>query len=366
MRKSKMFAMISTAVLISACLFGCGKAATETTSAAGEKTTAAESVKVDSTAAAEAKENAAAGGEVQKPEGYPSKTISWVVPAAAGAAVDIPTRILTDSLDLGNNIMIENIAGAFNVTGILEAANRPGDGYTILTANSSGMVSQPSIYDTGYKPDDFRHIALLEPVSPFAVVVNPKSDIQNVEDWIAYVKSGESFNFSVPNAGASSHLAIIACLDELGSTSGTYVPYNGTAEVSAAVQSGEIDFAVLGVSDNIIPQAEEGNLRIIVILNNEVCNMAPDIPIISDYGVKSCDVFYGFKYIAIKKDTPDEIVEWLKQEINAALVSDKYKAYIEQAGLVSLEPMSEEELTEMVNSAYETYSTMMKELGMTQ
>ena len=134
--------------------------------------------------------------------------------------------------------------------------------------------------------------------------------------------------------------------------------------MSAAVQSGEIDFAVLGVSDNIIPQAAEGNMRIIVILNDEVCNMAPEIPIISDYGVKSCNVFYGFKYIAIRKDTPEEIVDWLKQEINAALESDKYKAYIEQYGLVSLEPMSEEDLTAMVNEAYETYSVMMKELGM--
>ena len=363
----KRIVTISAVMALTVFLFGCSQT-TAPSSSDSEKEVV--SPQTDEASTSESKENKENNNPpdavVQKPEGYPSKNISWVVCAAAGAAIDIPTRALLDCIDLGANIMIENIAGASNVTGTLEVAKRAGDGYTILTTNSSGMVSQPGIYDTGYTPEDFRHIALLEPVSPFAVVVNPKSAINSVEDWISYVTNGDSFFYSVPNAGASSHLAIIACLEELGSTSGIYVPYNGTAEVSAAIQSGEIDFAVLGVSDNIIPQAEAGNMRIIVILNNETCIMAPDIPIISDYGVESCDCFYGFKYIAIKKDTPDEIAEWLKQEIYAGLASDKYKAYIEQAGLISLDIMSEEELTEIVYNAYETYSAMLKELGMTE
>ena len=136
----KRIVTISAVMALTVFLFGCSQT-TAPSSSDSEKEVV--SPQTDEASTSESKENNnPPDAVVQKPEGYPSKNISWVVCAAAGAAIDIPTRALLDCIDLGANIMIENIAGAPNVTGTLEVAKRAGDGYTILTTNSSGMECQ--------------------------------------------------------------------------------------------------------------------------------------------------------------------------------------------------------------------------------
>ena len=297
---------------------------------------------------------------------FPSRNISWIVPAPAGAPLDLPTRIILEAIDLGANIMIENIPGAGNVPGILEASNRAADGYTILTTNTGGMVAQPALISTGYDPSDFRHLALLMPIYAFPVVVSADSDIQTAEDFVAFVTSGESFNYSATNPGSTSHLAIISALEGLGSTGGTFVPYVGGAEVLAAVLNGEIDFGVIP-PHMARPNAESGATRTVIVLGDEPDPMSPGIPIIADFGVSGTGRFSNTIWVAVRADTPEAIVQYIKERLNAAILSDAYQAYLFQStGIASFDTVTEEWLTEQVHYWFETIAEALEEFGLGQ
>lgn len=303
------------------------------------------------------------GNGVSQPEGYPNGTISWIVPAAAGAQVDIPVRQLVDMLDLGTTIVVENIAGASQTLGATEAANRKADGYTLLAgANAWGLI-QPNMNDVAYSFDDFRHIAMQTGSIHDTLVVKADSPIQTVEDFIKFVSSGERYTYGVPSAGGHGHLAITSALQQLGSTTGACVAYANGGENVAAILGGVVDFGVMD-SDTAIPQVKSGELRAIALLSDETTEYLPGVPSISDYGVKDMQYFKGLKWVAIHKDTPDEIVEWLKQEINAAIQSDEYQEYLDTAGLGRVRYYSEEELTEFLKEAYNTYGEVLAQLGM--
>lgn len=303
---------------------------------------------------------------IEQPSGYPDKNISWIVPAQAGAVLDITTRAVTNDLDLGGNVIIENMAGASNTIGTLEASQRDADGCTILTGNTSALIIQPLLLDVGYDPADFRTISLLRPLGTYCIVVNPKSGLETSDDWLKLVQSGERFTYTVPNAGNAAHLGIIKTLDELKADSGVYVSYNGTAEASAAMVNGEVDFAVLDTPD-MLAKAKVGDVRVLLILDDKPDNLDLSVPTIADLGVKGIDCFYGFQCVAIRKDTPKEAAEWIKNRISKVLKSDAYQKYLVDSGAGPMEElMSEEELTSIIENARVTYEGLLKENGMIQ
>ena len=300
---------------------------------------------------------------ISQPEGYPKGTISWIVPAAAGAQVDIPVRQLVDMLDLGATIVVENIAGASQTLGATEAANRKADGYTLLAgANAWGLI-QPNMNKVAYSFDDFRHIAMQTGFIHDTLVVKADSPIQDIDDLLEFISSGERYTYGVPAAGGHGHLAITSALKQLGSASGACVAYSNGGECVAAILGNAVDFAVLD-SDVAVAQTSSGEMRAIALLSDETTEYLPGIPSIHDYGVTGMQYFKGLKWVAIHKDTPDEIVEWLKQEINATIQSEEYQNYLDTSGLGRVRYYSEEELTEFLTEAYKAYGDVLAELGM--
>jgi tripartite-type tricarboxylate transporter receptor subunit TctC len=285
---------------------------------------------------------------------FPSRNISWIVPAPAGAPLDIPTRVILDTVNFGTNVMIENIEGAANVPGILEALNRPADGYTLLTTNVGGMIAQPALVHTGYTPEDFRHIAMLLPVYTIPVIVNVNSGMNTAEDFINFITSGESFLYSATNPGSTTHLAIEYALLQLGVETGTFVPYVGGAEVISAVQSGEVDFGVIP-PHTARPNHEAGNTRTIILLGDVPDQMSPGITPIAEFGVYGAGQFNNFLFVSVHRDTPDAIVEYLKECIDEAILSDEYQQYLlTSVSVESLGTVTEEWLTELVHETMES------------
>lgn len=304
-----------------------------------------------------------AQAEAVKPEGYPSGDIRWIVPAKAGAVLDISTRALLEGADLGGTVVIENIPGASNVIGTLEASQRPADGMTILTGNTSALILLPMMTEAGYDPADFRTIALLRPLGTYCVTVGPNSALDTAQDWIDLVKSGERFTYTVPNAGNATHLAITKALDAMGVTTGVYVPYNGTSEAQAAILNGEIDFAVLDTPD-MMARAAVGDVKVLLVLNDKADPLAPNVPVIADFGVEGIDCFFGFQCVAVLKDTPDEVVEWIKSQINAQMATPEYQKYLTDSGCGIMQIMSEEELTGIITNARSVYAELLKDMNM--
>ncbi len=295
---------------------------------------------------------------------FPTKNISWIVSADAGAPLDIPTRAIIDNMDIDGNVIVENIAGASNTIGTLEAVNRDADGHTLVTTSSSAMLLQPLMTDLAYDPqEDLRVITLIKPLMTYAVVVGPDSPYNSAEEIMDLINSGERFTYTVSNAGAASHLAIVDALAQLENETGVFVPYNGGAEVTAALLNNEIDFAVLDTPVNVTAAAK-GEVKVLMIMGDEPDPLAPEIPYIGEFGVEGMNAYFGLQCVAIRKDTPDEIVEFLKEKINTAIMSDEYQQYLVDSGIGAMEIMDEADIEAELANAMDVYAVLLEELGM--
>lgn len=302
-------------------------------------------------------------GEVPKPEGYPSKNISWIVPTAAGSAVDLPVRALVDALTLGTNIVVENIEGASQTIGALEASIRPADGYTLLAGANAWAIIQPNMNPLNYAPEDFRHIVMTAPAMPSYLITRADSQLKNFEDLKAKAENGDRIVCGVANIGSYDHLAVVSMFRQLGCDDVDVVAYNGSAQLLTAVLSGEVDVGPFNEGD-ISPRIKEGDVQALAVLSDQRSEFFPDIPAVEEHGIKDMATFKGLKWVAVRKDTPNEVVEWLKQELNKAIQSKAYQDYLVQAGFGPVRTYTEEEVTEIVLSANKIYRDILEELGM--
>ena len=118
-----------------------------------------------------------AGDKADELADYPSGTVTWIAPVAAGAAVDLPTRACADLLTFGT-VVVENIAGASQTLGTAEAAARDADGHTLLTMANACGISQPILNsELAYSLDDFRFLSMLTPSVQATICVKKGSDL---------------------------------------------------------------------------------------------------------------------------------------------------------------------------------------------
>ena len=296
---------------------------------------------------------------------YPSHNISWVVPVVAGSATDLVTRAVSDRLDLGATIAIENITGGAQTIGANEVMSREADGYTLLSFANAGLISQPLLNpDIGYGLEDFRLLAMLAPTCKATVTVSKDSDIKTAQDWVDFVTSGEPFTYAVPGSGGYGHISMLNVLGQLNSTSGTGVAYDGNNGAYTALLTGEVDFCI--VDDNFIfNYYNQGECNVLGCVSMSPSSYLDGVPALSDYGLTDLDALGGWKVLAIRSETPDEIVEYIKAEVNEVLGSDDYTEYLKTSGYGAFDTlMTEEELTDLVEKAYEIYGESLKGAGL--
>ena len=298
-------------------------------------------------------------GKVSQPGGYPNGTIDFVVPAAAGALVDLDVRAMKDAVDLGtSSISVTNMPGASQTIGLTEVFNRKADGQTLAATAIAGMVCQPLLGNTEYTAEDFRHIAFLTSFEQVALISSKNSGITSFDDLVAKLKNGDEVLFTSSNAGAIAHLAMLSICDQMDLPIPTYVSYSGSAEVMNAVLSGNVDIAINDVSV-ISKYYGTDELNILLTITEEVCEKMPEIPYASQYGLENMKSFTSPVWVVVKKETPDEIVEWVKQQINEATMSEAYQTYLETTGLLPYtEAASEDEVTAFVYATRDIYGEL--------
>jgi len=296
-----------------------------------------------------------------RPAGFPKKTIEVLLPVKAGASLDLHFRALEAAMDLGGPVAIVNMGGASQTLGITEASTRPGDGYNIACSAFAGLVIQPHILDLPYSQEDFRHIVALNKASGVSMATLPGAGLETFEDLIEKFENGESVTFTTSNAANVSHLAVLSVLDQLNVPPelAVYVSYSGTAEVMTALLGGHVDIAIFD-TDFLAEKVESGQMNCIAVLENEPNPKIPGSPSISEYGVTDMDAFQGFLWVAVPRDTPDEIVEWFKQQMNEALMSDSYQDFLATIKKSMTETATEEEITAALKKASDTYGALIR------
>jgi len=264
---------------------------------------------------------------------YPTRTIRWIVPFAAGSGTDTVARIVQQQLAaaLGEQVVIENRPGAAGNLGAQVAASAPGDGYTIFMGISAHSISMTLYRKPGYDlTRDFLPVSLLATGS-FALATHPSLPAKSVKALVAFAKKRPG-EINVATAGATIRLAA-KMFDHLAGTRMTEVTYKGTPQAITAIISGEASVSFPATSA-AIPHVRAGKLHVLAVTTPERSSMAPDIPTLAESGLRGYDVttWYG---IMVPAGTGKDIIDRLNAAAKSALAHPAVK---ERFARTDLEP----------------------------
>ena len=274
----------------------------------------------------------AAGANAQ----YPAKPIRMIVTYPPGGGADTMARIIAPKLSerLGQQVVVENKAGASGQIGADLVAKAPADGYTILLDATAYSVN-PSLYPKlPYDPiKDFAPITILIRVPNILVVTSgfaPKS----VQELIALAKSKSGqLSYASSGNGSAQHLA--AELFKVGAgVDIVHIPYKGGAPAIADVMGGQVPM-FFGNMSSALPHVKSGRVRALAVTGGKRSANVPELPTIAESGVPGYEV-YEWNGLFAPAGTPAAIIARLQSEIARIVqlpdVSEKLAALGAEAG----------------------------------
>ena len=270
---------------------------------------------------------------------YPTKTVTVIVPFAAGGPADVTGRIVADifTRHLGQQFVVENVGGAGGTVGSLRAARATADGYTLISGHMGTHAAAPFFYpNLGYDPQkDFEPIGLIAE-QPELLTVRKDIPANNLNEFIAYAKANES-KLNMGHAGVGS-VSYVGCL-LLNSAIGikpTMVPFTGTAPVMNAILAGQIDYdcdPILGP----LPHVRAGTVKALAIAAKKRSPLLPDVPTSYEQGLPEfdCAPFYA---VFAPKGTPQAIIDKLADALNKGLSEEAVQKRLSALGAEIAEP----------------------------
>ena len=274
---------------------------------------------------------------------YPVKSVRVIVPWAAGGSTDSISRILAAKLTeyTGQQFIIDNRAGATGTIGHALVSKSPPDGYTLLIGSNSTFAIAPHLYKSLQYDNDaaFAPIELLA-VSPQILSVHPSIPAKNVRELIALAKAQPgALVFSSAGPGSTSHLATELLMNTAGIKM-IHVPYKGGGPSAQALLGGETMLSFVDVI-TALPFAKAGRLRPLAASTAKRSAMMPDLPTISESGLKGFESSTSFAAFA-PAGTSREVIAKLNKEISRALTAPDVKEKLFNQGIETVGGTPEE------------------------
>jgi tripartite-type tricarboxylate transporter receptor subunit TctC len=219
---------------------------------------------------------------------FPNKPIQLIVPFAAGGAADIIGRTIAEKLGqiYGQQVIVDNRAGAGSNIGINAAAKSAPDGYTLVLASIAVAVNPWLFKSIPYDPVKDLTPLTLALETPNVVLVPASSSIKNIKDLIAFAKEkAKSGGATYGSAGIGSSLHLAAeMFRQQANVELTHVPYRGSSPALTDLMSGRIDLMFDNAS-TALPQVQGGSVRAIAVTTKQRIAALPDVPTIDESGV---------------------------------------------------------------------------------
>ncbi len=268
---------------------------------------------------------------------YPAKAIRYVVPFPAGGPLDIVARAIGQELNQswGQPVVIDNRPGAGGNIGADLVAKAPADGYTILMGAVSTHAINVTLYNTlPYDPiRDFAPVTLITSV-PNVLVVHPSVPANNVKELIALAKSRPGqLNFASGSTGSAGHLAG-ELFNSMAGVRMTHIPYKGAAPAVVDLMAGHVSLMFDNMS-SALPNIKATRVRALAVTTLKRSPLLPQLPTISDAGLRGFDIATWFGIFA-PAGTPPDIVARLNGEIVRILHTPEMK---ERLALLGAEPI---------------------------
>jgi tripartite-type tricarboxylate transporter receptor subunit TctC len=251
---------------------------------------------------------------------YPSKVVRMLVGFAAGGSADVVARMLANELTKawGQQVIVENRAGAAGTISAQLVAAAPPDGYTLLIGAPGQISSAPSNFKKlAYDPQrDLTPITLIAS-QPNILIVHPSVPVKNAKEFISRVKASPGkFNYGSSGIGASQHMSAALFAMMTGSDI-VHVPYKGGSPAMVDLLSGQIDF-IFSVVPTAVPYIRNGRVRAIALTSKSRIESLPDVPTLHESGVTGFD-YAGWVGMLGPANMPRELVMQLNSEANKAV-----------------------------------------------
>ncbi len=255
-------------------------------------------------------------------QAYPSKPIRLIIPFPPGGATDIIGRTLAQklSVQLGQNVIVDNKPGAGGTLGSAEAAKAAPDGYTILLATTSTHSIAPSLYkNIPYSVEkDFTPISEVATATN-VLIVTPNLPVKDVAELVALAKKNpDALNFASSGNGTIVHLQS-ELFKLISGTKLTHVPYKGTALAIPDLISGQTHLMFDSLV-SALPHIKGGKVKALAVTSTKRTPLLPSVPTVIESGLPDYEVNTYFGLFA-PPGTPRDIVQRLQKEAVIAVQS---------------------------------------------
>ncbi|WP_440982150.1 Bug family tripartite tricarboxylate transporter substrate binding protein [Shinella sumterensis] len=253
-------------------------------------------------------------------DGFPERQVTLVVPFAAGGSTDVVARIIAQKMseDLGQQVIVQNVAGAGGNLGADNVARADADGYTILMGTVATHALNPLILkSTPYDAEkDFAPISLLV-VVPNVLVVNPSLPAKNVEELLALLKGApDQHSYASSGNGTPLHLSG-ELFKSMAGVEMVHIPYKGAGPALNDVIANQVPI----MFDNLPSSSghiKAGTLRALAVTTKERAASFPDVPTVAESGIPGYET-YTWNALFAPAGTPPEVIARLNQSANTAL-----------------------------------------------
>jgi tripartite-type tricarboxylate transporter receptor subunit TctC len=295
---------------------------------------------------------------------YPTRSITIIVPFAAGGPADITGRIVADILSrhLGQNAVVENVGGAGGTIGALRAARANPDGYTLLSGHMGTNAAAPMFYpNLGYDPErDFAPVSMTAEY-PEVLFVRKDFPANDLKEFIAYARANpDQLNMGHAGVGSVSYIGCLMLNAAIG-IKPTLVPFTGTAPMGNAIVAGQIDYGcdpVLGP----LGQIRAGNVKALAVAAKARSALLPDVPTSYEQGVPAfdCAPFYA---MFAPKGTPKAVIDKIAAAMTEGLSEEVVQKRLAELGAAVPEPARRgpQPLAEVVASEIARLGPVLKE-----
>ncbi|MDT0277405.1 tripartite tricarboxylate transporter substrate binding protein [Blastococcus goldschmidtiae] len=290
---------------------------------------------------------------------YPSEDIRLLVPYGAGGPTDLTTRTVGSCLEseLGETVIVENLPGGSGALATTDLVSAEPDGHTLSLITAGTMVLTPLANEVGYTYEDITPIGVMAEV-PSVLAVGEDSPYASAEELMEAAEAAPgTVNVGVPGASTPQGIELQRLADE-HDVEVTVIPFDGNAEMTAALLGGNVDAVLINASTDVVENIDAGRFVPLVTSSEERLDWLPDVPTFTELGFEGLTLSGSTFGLAGPAGLPDDVVTTLEDTLQTCLEQDEVRERIGQE-YVPEEFAGADELAEVLEDTQQVYEPIL-------
>lgn len=291
--------------------------------------------------------------------GYPAKTITMIVPAAAGGTTDLAARMAAQALApvIGQSVVVDNKGGGNGSIAASLVKRAEADGYTLLMQYSGYHVISPHLTKAHtWEQGDFQPVANVLS-APQIIVVRSELPVKTLAELVAYAKANPGkLNYASSGNGSLQHVTG-AMLEQQAGIKMVHVPYKGTGPALQDLLGGQVDLT-FGTAPPFMPHVQSGKLRVLAVTGTQRLPSLPDAPTTAEAGYAGVNATSWFAVFA-PAATPRPVIDKLTADLKKVVENPAFKQKAQEQGATA-DYMNPQQLGAMVKTDWANWAQVVK------